>query len=131
VYATTTDVPGVYNVAGDGTLPWSEACRIVGKRRVPLPPVLTNLAVEPLRILRIVDLPPEMLALLRYGRGVDNTRYKQAGFRYRFTSAGTVEDFARGLRIESTVGERQPAYRYERDVETFFRHSPAVVRNRE
>jgi UDP-glucose 4-epimerase len=131
VYATTTDVPGVYNVAGDGTLPWSEACRIVGKRRVPLPPVLTNLAVEPLRILRIVDLPPEMLALLRYGRGVDNTRYKQAGFRYRFTSAGAVEDFARGLRIESTVGERQPAYRYERDVETFFRHSPAVVRNRE
>jgi UDP-glucose 4-epimerase len=131
VYATTTDAPGVYNVAGDGTLPWSEACRIVGKRRVPLPPVLTNLAVEPLRMLRIVDLPPEMLALLRYGRGVDNTRYKQAGFRYRFTSAGTVEDFARGLRIESTVGERQPAYRYERDVETFFRHSPAVVRNRE
>jgi UDP-glucose 4-epimerase len=131
VYATTADAPGVYNVAGDGTLPWSEACRIVGKRRVPLPPVLTNLAVEPLRILRIVDLPPEMLALLRYGRGVDNTRYKQAGFRYRFTSAGTVEDFARGLRIESTVGERQPAYRYERDVETFFRHSPAVVRNRE
>jgi UDP-glucose 4-epimerase len=60
VYATTTDAPGVYNVAGDGTLPWSEACRIVGKRRVPLPPVLTNLAVEPLRMLRIVDLPPEM-----------------------------------------------------------------------
>jgi UDP-glucose 4-epimerase len=96
-----------------------------------MPPVLTNLAAEPLRVLRVVDLPPEMLDLLRYGKGVDNTRYKKAGFRYSYTTAGTVEDFARGLRLESTVGERHPAYKYERDVETFFRHSPAVVRNRE
>ena len=34
MYATTNDVPGVYNVAGDGNLPWSEVCAIVGKRRV-------------------------------------------------------------------------------------------------
>jgi UDP-glucose 4-epimerase len=130
MYAATHDVPGVFNVAGDGTLPWSEVCKIVGKRRVPMPPVFTNLAAEPLRMLRVVDLPPEMLDLLRYGKGVDNTRYKEAGFRYRYTTAGAVEDFARGLRLESTVGER-PAYRYERDVETFFRHSPAVVRDHE
>ncbi|HUF84748.1 MAG TPA: NAD-dependent epimerase/dehydratase family protein [Acidimicrobiia bacterium] len=131
MYAATHDVPGVFNVAGDGTMPWSEVCKIVGKRRIPMPPVLTNLAADPLRVLRVVDLPPEMLDLLRYGKGVDNTRYKKAGFRYRYTTAGTVEDFARGLRLESTVGDRHPAYKYERDVETFFRHSPAVVRNRE
>lgn len=131
IHASVRDVPGVYNVAGDGTIPWSEVCTIVGKRRVPLPPVLTNLAAEPLRVLRVVDLPPEMLALLRYGKGVDNTRYRRSGFRYRFTTAGTVEDFARGLRLESTVGDRHPVYRYERDVETFFRHSSAVVRDRE
>jgi UDP-glucose 4-epimerase len=130
-YASLNEVPGVYNVAGDGTMPWSEVCTIVGKRRVPLPPVFTNLAAEPLRVLRVVDLPPEMLSLLRYGKGVDNARFKRAGFRYRFSTAATVEDFARGLRLESTVGERQPAYRYQRDVETFFRHSSAVVRNRE
>jgi UDP-glucose 4-epimerase len=131
LYAATSDVPGVFNVAGDGTLPWSEVCKIVGKRRIPMPPVFTNLAAEPLRMLRIVDLPQEMLNLLRYGKGVDNTRYKRAGFKYRYTTAGAVEDFARGLRLESTVGERHPAYKYERDVETFFRHSPAVVRGRE
>jgi UDP-glucose 4-epimerase len=131
IYATTHDVPGVFNVAGDGTLPWSEVCKIVGKRRIAMPPVFTNLAAEPLRMLRVVDLPPEMLDLLRYGKGVDNTRYKQAGFTYRYSTAGAVEDFARGLRLESTVGDRRPAYKYERDVETFFRHSPAVVRSRE
>jgi UDP-glucose 4-epimerase len=131
IYACHNDVPGVYNVAGDGTMPWSEVCTIVGKRRIALPPVFTNMAAEPLRLLRVVDLPPEMLSLLRYGKGVDNSRYKRAGFGYRFSTAGAVEDFARGLRLESTVGDRHPAYRYQRDVETFFRHSSAVVRDRE
>ena len=42
---------------------------------------------------------------------------------------GTVNAFARSLRLESAVGDKNPEYRYERDVENFFRHSPAVVRN--
>ena len=37
MYATTHDVPGVFNVAGDGNLPWSEVCAIVGKRRARAP----------------------------------------------------------------------------------------------
>ena len=77
-------------------MPWSEVCAIVGKRRVPLSPWLTNLAAEPLRLLRLWDLPPEALQLLRFGRSLDNTRYKQAGFRYQYTNAGTVEAFAAG-----------------------------------
>jgi UDP-glucose 4-epimerase len=127
VYATLHDVPGVYNVAGEGTMPWSEVCAILGKRRVPMPPFLTGLAVEPLRLARLVDLPPEVLALLRYGRGVDTSRYREAGFGYEYTTAGAVDAFARGLRLQTTVG--RPEYRYERDVENFFRHSPAVVRD--
>ena len=59
-------------------------------------PWLTNLAAEPLRLLRLWDLPPEALQLLRFGRSLDNTRYKQAGFRYEYTNAGTVEAFAAG-----------------------------------
>ena len=130
VHAATDDVPGIYNVAGDGCQPWSEVCAIVGKRRVPLPPVLTDLAVEPLRLLRVLDLPPETLLFLRYGRVVDNSRYKRAGFVYRYTSAGAVESFAQGLRLAGTIGDKHPAYRYQREVEDFFRHSPAVVRDR-
>jgi UDP-glucose 4-epimerase len=129
MYATTHAVPGVYNVGGNGNMPWSEVCAIVGKRRIPLPPILTNFAVEPLRLLRIVDMPPESLMLLRYGRHIDNDRYKRAGFRYKYTTAGTVEAFARGLRLADTIGNKHPGYRWEREVESFFRHSPAVVRD--
>jgi UDP-glucose 4-epimerase len=128
MYATMHSVPGVYNVGGDGSIPWSEVCAIVGKRRVALPPFFTNLAVEPLRLLRIVDMPPESLMLLRYGRHMDNDRYKRAGYHFKYTTAGTVDSFARGLRLADTIGKKHPGYRWEREVESFFRHSPAVVR---
>ena len=89
-----------------------------------------SLAVAPLRRVG-VELPPELLSLLKYGRGVDNRRFKRAGFRYDYTSAGTVEAFVEALRLRRAVGDQTPAYRYERDVEQFFRHSPAVVRGHE
>ncbi len=122
---------GVYNVAGDGRLPWSEVASIANRRLVPLPPVFTALAAAPLARLGIVDLPPEVLDLLRYGRGVDNRRLKRAGFEYRYTTAGAIESFVRAQRLRATVGDVRPAYRYERDVETFFQHSPAVIRSPE
>jgi UDP-glucose 4-epimerase len=78
----------------------------------------------------VIDLPPELLDLLRYGRGVDNSRLKRAGFKYQYTSAGAVENFAQASRLTTTVGE-DATYKYERDVENFFRHSPAVVRSPE
>ncbi len=130
IFSAVEDVPGVFNVAGDDTLPWSEVCAIVGKRRVPLPPVMSGLALGALRRLKLLDLPPEVLDLLRYGRGVDNRRFKEAGFRYRYTSSGALEAFAEHLRLRGTVGSAGPAYRYQRDLEDFFRHSPAVVRDR-
>ena len=129
LFSTRHDVPGIYNIAADGLLPWSEVCAIVGKRRLTLPPVATNAFVAPFRRLNLLQLPPEALDLLRYGRGVDNRRFKRAGFNYHYTSAGAVEAFAEALRLEKSVGEGRPEYRWERDVENFFRHSPAVVRS--
>jgi UDP-glucose 4-epimerase len=128
LFVLDQDLAGIYNVAGDGMLPWSEVATICGKRTVPLPPLATGAAALPLRALGY-DMPPETLELLRYGRGVDGTKLVDAGFEYRFTSAGTVENFAQALRLKSTVGERNPEYTYQADVEQFFKHSPSVVRD--
>jgi UDP-glucose 4-epimerase len=127
-FTMDNQLPGIYNVAGDGRLPWSEVASLCGRRVVPLPPVLTGLVTAPLERLGILELPPEMLALLRYGRGVDNRRLKRAGFTYRYTSAGAVENFARAMHLRRTVGDSRPAYKFDTEVETFFRHSPAVAR---
>jgi UDP-glucose 4-epimerase len=121
-------LPGIYNVAGDGLLPWTEVARIAGKRTVPMPPLATGMATWPLRRLGLVEMPDELIALLKYGRGIDNRRLKRAGFRYHYTSAGAIKAFVESLRLREAVGQSEPAYRYERDVEAFFRHSPAVVR---
>jgi UDP-glucose 4-epimerase len=129
-FVMRANLSGVYNVAGDGRIPWSEVAAIAGRRLLPMPPVLTALSAVPLARLGL-DLPPELLLLLRYGRGVDNSRLKHAGFEYRYTTAGAIESYARAQRLRSTVGEVRPAYTYEHDVEAFFRHSPAVVRTPE
>ena len=129
LYVLEHDLEGIYNVAGEGQLPWSEIVRICGKRMVPVPPIGTGLAARALRLAGLVDLPPETLDLLRHGRGVDNRKLRRAGFQYDFTTAGAVEDFWQTVRLRQTVGDVEPHYRYERDVENFFRHSPAVVRD--
>ncbi|MEY2474171.1 MAG: UDP-glucose 4-epimerase [Actinomycetota bacterium] len=122
-------IPGIFNVAGDGKIPWSEVVSLCGKRRFPITPAGTGIVAGLLDTLRVVEWPPEVLDLLRYGRGVDNRRLKRAGFTYRHTSAGAVESFVRASRLRRTVGNSRPDYHYERDVENFFRHSPAVVRD--
>lgn len=122
------DLPGVYNVAGDGLLPWSEVAAICGRRTIPLPPYGTGMLTTPLAYLGILDLPDEYRQLLRFGRGVDNRRLKEMGFRYEYTSAQAVRAFIEAVRLRRTVGADAPVYKYERDVEQFFRHSPAIVR---
>ncbi len=121
-------LPGIYNVAGDGLLPWTEVAKICGKRTFPILPYGSGLITRPLKYLG-VELPDEILQLLRYGRGIDNRRLKRAGFQYKYTSAGAVEAFIEALRLRTTVGSTEPQYHFERDVEQFFRHSPAVIRD--
>lgn len=117
---------GTYNVAGDGLLPWSEVAALCGRRTVPLPPVGQGLVATALRRIGI-DIPPEVVDLLTYGRGIDNSRLKAEGFEYSRTSAGTVRSFIRSHRLRKTVGETD-RYQYQREVEDFFQRSPAVVR---
>jgi len=54
---------------------------------------------------------------------------KAAGFEYNYTSAGAVKAFIEAVRLRETIGSTEPSYHYERDVEQFFRHSPAVIRD--
>ena len=125
-HATVTDMAGTFNVAGPGSITWSEACRAVARRRLAMPPLMTGAAAVPMRLLRVIDIPPEVLILLRYGRGVDTKAFLDSGFEYGYTTPATVDAFARARRLERVVGA-PPAYEYEHDVEDFFRNSRAVV----
>jgi UDP-glucose 4-epimerase len=130
-HAVKHGVPGVFNVAGDGVLALSEVAGLLGKPYAPvLPPWGTGMASAVLRRVGI-KIPPEALAQLRFGRGVDNRRFKASGFHYQYTSREAVLKLAEHLRLHPVVrGAREP-YRYEREVEEFLRWSPHVRNGRD
>jgi UDP-glucose 4-epimerase len=127
-FAMDRRLEGVYNVAGDGLLPWSEIVALAGKRRWHLPWLGIEATAQALRSAGIVNLTPDLLGLLRYGRGLDTLKLKGAGFSFRYDTAATVADHVGALRLRHTVGSPTPAYRYEEEVEEFLRRSTAVVR---
>jgi UDP-glucose 4-epimerase len=130
-HAVKHRVPGTYNLAGDGVLALSEVAGLLGKPYAPvLPPWGTGLATSVLRRLR-VEIPPEALEQMRYGRGVDNRRFKASGFHYQHTSRETVMKLGEHLRIHPVVRGAQEPYRYEREVEDFLRWSPHVKNTRD
>ena len=126
-HVTRNRVGGLFNVAGDGRMTWHEILHVCRAVPLPLPDVGTALVASPLVRLGIIDFPPELESLLRFGRGVDTTRLKRTGFTFRFTTAGAVHSFMAAVRLRRGLGSEPAAYTFEQDVEQFFRHSPAVV----
>jgi UDP-glucose 4-epimerase len=123
--------PGTYNVAADGVLALSEAISLLGKRPLPiLPPFGTGLLAGPMRRLGF-RIPDEMVNLLRFGRGLDNRRFKATGFDYSYTSREAVIKLGEHLRLDPVMRGVQGAYTYEREVEEFLRWSPHVRRRAE
>jgi UDP-glucose 4-epimerase len=130
-FAVASDLPGVYNAAGDGVLVLSEVASLLGKPLAPvLPPWGTSLAAAGLRGLGL-RLPEEVLNQLRYGRGLDNRKLKAAGYRVAHTSREAVIAHGEALRVKPLLGGPGNGYRYEREVEEFLRWSPHVRRREE
>lgn len=127
-HVAINDLPGTFNVAGDGVLTLTETISLLGKHPLPvIPPWGTGLAASAARRLG-VTLPDEMIPQLRFGRGLDNRLFKATGFHYRCTSRETVIRLRERLRLNPiAVGVTNP-YRYEPEVEEFLRHSPHVIR---
>jgi UDP-glucose 4-epimerase len=125
-HAVESDLRGIFNVAADGVLALSEVIGLLGKRYAPIiPPWGTGAATAVLRRLGL-NIPPEMLQQMRFGRGLDNRKLKATGFRYRYTTRETVLKLAEYMRLRPVLRGVQEPYRYEREVEDFLRWSPHV-----
>jgi UDP-glucose 4-epimerase len=97
-HATLSDVPGTYNVAGDGVITLSQAVRRLGRPSVPLPTFAVSPLGSALRRSRAADFSPEQVAFLTYGRGVDTTRMRSMlRFEPAFTTASAFADFAASM----------------------------------
>jgi UDP-glucose 4-epimerase len=128
-HAAFNQLPGTYNVAADGVLALSEVIGLLGKRPAPvLPPWGTGAFVAPLRRLGL-RVPDEMLNQLRFGRGLDNRKFKATDFVYTYTTRETVLKFGEHLRLHPVLRGTERAYTYEKEVEEFLRWSPNIRRS--
>ncbi|MCB0863845.1 MAG: NAD-dependent epimerase/dehydratase family protein [Solirubrobacterales bacterium] len=129
-HVVVRDIPGIYNVAGDGVLTLSEVISLLGKHPLPvIPPWGTSLAMAAYRRVGLT-LPAEMVKQLRFGRAVDNRAFKATGFHFRYTSRETVLHLRDRLRLDPVADRKGAEYSYEPEVEDFLRHSPHVDRSR-
>jgi UDP-glucose 4-epimerase len=93
-HAVVQDIPGTFNVAGDGILMLSQAVRRLQRTSVPMPGFAVGSVGSVLRSARVADFSPEQLGFLTYGRGVDTTRMREIlGFEPEFTTAEAFADF--------------------------------------
>ena len=111
-HAVKYDLDGTFNCAADGVLVLSEVVDLLGKTMVPvLPPWGTALAAQGLRRAG-VPIQSEMLPSLRFGRALDNRRYKATGFVYQHTTRETVLRLREQQRLEpilrGAVGTQLP-----------------------
>lgn len=91
--------PGIFNVAGDGSLTIHQIAARLGKRCLTLPAWLLGGALALLKPLGLTQYGPEQLDFLRYRPVLDNTRLKSKfGYVPRLSSSA-VFDIYRGERI--------------------------------
>jgi UDP-glucose 4-epimerase len=102
--ATVNDLPGTFNIAGDGVMTLSQAIRRTGHPSVALPQPAAPIVGQVLRRLGLADFSSEQLRYLAYGRGVDTTLMKATfGFQPQFGTVEAFDDFVSGQRLHGPL----------------------------
>ncbi|TNC35431.1 SDR family oxidoreductase [Mumia zhuanghuii] len=100
VRAVTTEVTGIFNVAGDGALTIDEIAARLGRGTLPVPEVVLRAALAVAKPLRLTQYGPEQTKFLQYRPVLDNTRLKTVfGYEPAYTSADAFDAWraAQGL----------------------------------
>ncbi len=93
--AILRDVPGVFNVAGDGVLPLSTIIKLAGRVAVPLPGPLVARALGALWTFHMGFAPPVLLDYLRFVCVADAVMARERmGFVPTYSTREAVLDFA-------------------------------------
>ena len=102
--ATLHDLPGVYNVGGDGVLLLSQAIRRAGRLNLPVPSMAVPTVGGFFRSARLVDFSPDQMRFLNWGRVVDTTLLrKEFGFTPRWTTQQAFDDYVSGRGLKPLI----------------------------
>ncbi|MCW2972759.1 MAG: galE [Thermoleophilia bacterium] len=91
--------PGIFNVAGPGTITFSKFLRMAGRVEVPLIPPAFGPILSLLERAGVLYVPSRYDRTLKYGRGVSTERMiKEFGFVPEYTTREAAEQFAAFVR---------------------------------
>ncbi|WP_199441622.1 NAD-dependent epimerase/dehydratase family protein [Umezawaea beigongshangensis] len=108
--AATHDLPGVFNVGGDGVLLLSQAIRRAGRLVLPVPSQAVPTVGRLFRGARLVDFSPDQMRFLNWGRVVDTTLLKREfGFTPRWTTQQAFDDYVSGRGLRPLVDPERVA----------------------
>ena len=98
--AVDRDVPGTFNIVGDGVLPLSTVIKLAGRVALPIPHPIA----EPLNALawmaQLAPAPSTFLPFLRFLCVADGARAKDVmGFRPAYTTREALIDFVSAQRL--------------------------------
>ena len=80
VFATRSELAGLYNVASEGLIHWRDAIRVSGRQAISVPPASVAMLEPLLRRFQIPFVPADLLELLRFGHAVDTQKIRRAGW---------------------------------------------------
>lgn len=108
--AAREDLPGVFNVGGDGVLLLSQAIRRAGRIPVPVPGPAMNTVGPLFSRARLVGFSPDQIRYLNFGRVLCTRKLRtEFGFRPRWTSGQAFDDYVRGRGLRPTISPERVA----------------------
>ncbi len=106
--AVDADIPGIFNVAGEGVLPLSKTIRLLGRQKIPLTRPLAFLTLAALWAARKGAMPAAFLDYIQYACVGDTERTRRVlGFFPLHSSREAIEEFgaAQNLRDVRLLSE--------------------------
>ncbi len=98
--AVERDVPGTFNIVGDGVLPLSTVIKLAGRVALPIPHPLAETLTSLGWLAQLVPAPPTFLPYLRFLCVADGARARQGmGFLPAYTTREALIDFVSAQRL--------------------------------
>lgn len=98
--ATMRDVPGVFNIVGDGVLPLSKVIELAGRIRWPMLAPIAKSVASVLWVAQWLEAPPSWIDYLRWICVADGERSRSIlKFRPAYTTREAVLDYAGAQRL--------------------------------
>ena len=94
------DVPGTFNIVGDGVLPLSTVIKLAGRAAVPIPHPIAAPVVSALWVAQFSEAPPGFLDYLQYFCIADGEKAaREMGFQPAYTTREALIDFTSAQRL--------------------------------